>query len=102
MKTSLHCTESRFSHAQAKRRRGNFSALMGFTLPVLAMLAAFSINLAHMQLTRTELIVATDAAAKASGRAFSEMQTVSDAKTAGRVTAAMKHGQRRAVDGTRR
>ncbi len=74
---------------QAKIRRGNFTALMALLLPVLAMMAAFSINTAHMQLTRTELKVATDAASKAAGRAFSEIQTVDAAKTAARVTAAL-------------
>ena len=71
------------------RRRGSMTALMSLLLPVLAMLAAFSINAAHMQLTRTEVIVATDAAAKAAGRAFSEIQTVEAAKDAGRITASM-------------
>ena len=56
--------------------------MMAIMLPVLAVLAAFCINAAHMQLTRTELIVATDAAAKAGGRAFSEIQTVEAARTA--------------------
>jgi hypothetical protein len=62
---------------------------MALLLPVLAMMAAFSINTAHMQLTRTELKVATDAAAKAAGRTFSETQAVDAAKTAARVTAAL-------------
>jgi hypothetical protein len=63
--------------------------LMAVLLPVLAILAAFCINAAQMQLTRTELIVATDAAARAGGRAFSEVQTVSAAKTAAITTAAL-------------
>ncbi len=64
-------------------------ALMGLLLPIMALLAAFCINTAQMQLTRTELVIATDASAKAAGRAFSELQTVEAAKTAGRVTAAL-------------
>ncbi len=63
--------------------------LLAVLLPVLAILAAFCINTAQMQLTRTELMVATDAAARAGGRAFSETQTVSAAKTAAVTTAAM-------------
>lgn len=74
---------------QAAKRRGSVMALMAFLLPVLAMLAAFCINTAHMQLTRTELVIATDASAKAAGRAFSEVQTVSAAKNAAQVTAAL-------------
>ncbi|NND99611.1 MAG: VWA domain-containing protein [Pirellulaceae bacterium] len=64
-------------------------ALMAFILPVLALMAAFCVNTAHMQLTRTELTVATDASARAAGRAFSEIQTVSAAKNAAKVTAAL-------------
>lgn len=64
-------------------------ALMAFLLPILAILAAFAINTAHIQLTRTELSIATDAAARAGGRAFSEYQDVDAAKQAARVTAAL-------------
>ncbi len=72
-------------------RRGSVMALMAFLLPVLALLAAFCINAAQMQLTRTELYVATDAAARAGGRAFSEEQTVAAAKDAAFVTAALNN-----------
>lgn len=79
-----------FSHPRCGRnRRGSVMGLMAILLPVLAILAAFCINTAHMELTRTELMVATDAAARAGGRAFSETQTVSAAKTAAVTTAAM-------------
>ncbi len=80
--------QNRYSR-KADQRRGTVMALMAFLLPVLAMLSAFCINTAHMQLTRTELVIATDVSAKAAGRAFSELQTVEAAKTAGRVTAAL-------------
>ena len=73
----------------ARVRRGSVMGLMAVLLPVLAILAAFCINAAQMQLTRTELMVATDAAARAGGRAFSEVQTVSAAKTAAVTTAAL-------------
>ena len=63
--------------------------LIGILLPVLAILAAFCINAAQMQLNRTELIVATDCAARAGGRAFSEIQTVDAAKAAAIATAAL-------------
>lgn len=72
-------------------RRGSVMALMAFLLPVLALLAAFCINSAQMQLNRTELIVATDASARAGGRAFSEVQTVAAAKQAAFVTAALNN-----------
>ncbi len=74
---------------RATRRRGAVMGLMAILLPVLALLAAFCVNVAQMQLTRTELMVATDAAARAGGRAFSEIQTVSAAKETARNVAAM-------------
>ena len=66
-------------------------ALMAFLLPILALLAAFCINAAQVQLTRTQLTIATDASARAGGRAFSEHQTVEAAKTAASVTAALNN-----------
>ncbi|XZE55369.1 vWA domain-containing protein [Planctomycetaceae bacterium SH139] len=73
----------------ASRRRGTVTGLLAVILPVLVILAAFSINTAHMQLTRTELMVATDAAARAGGRAFSETQDVEAARAAAISTAAL-------------
>ena len=73
------------------RRRGSVLGLMAIILPVLAILAAFCVNIAHMQLTRTELMVATDAAARSGGRAFSEEQDIDTAKTAAAATAALNN-----------
>lgn len=70
-------------------RRGAVLGLLAVLLPVLAILSAFCINTAHMQLTRTELMVATDAAARAGGRTLSETQDVDSAKVAARTTAAL-------------
>jgi hypothetical protein len=64
---------------------------MTVLLPVLFILAAFTINIAYMQLTRTELMVATDAAARAGGRALSELQDVDAAVTLASATAAMNN-----------
>lgn len=72
----------------SRRRRGSVLVLLAFLLPVLAILAIFTINSAYMQLTRTELMVATDAAARAGGRGLSEYQDVEQAKEAARITAA--------------
>lgn len=72
-----------------RSRRGTVMAMTAIVLPVLAILAAFAINAAHMQLTRTELSIATDASARAAGRAFSELQTVDDAVDAAVATAAL-------------
>jgi hypothetical protein len=76
---------------RAKFRRGNIMALSALLLPVLFLLSAFAINIAYMQLTRTELMVATDAAARAGGRAFSELQDLDWAKGAATATAALNH-----------
>lgn len=70
-------------------RRGSVLVLLAFLLPVLALLAAFTINSAYMQMTRTELMVATDAASRAGGRGLSEYQDVDSALAAARATAAL-------------
>jgi len=49
-------------------RRGAILVLLALMLPITLILAAFAINLAYMELNRTELQIATDAAARAGGR----------------------------------
>lgn len=53
---------------QKKKRRGGVLALVAIFLPVAFILAGFAINVAYMELSRTELRVSTDAAARAGGR----------------------------------
>lgn len=77
---------SRRARRQRSNRRGTVMVLLAVLLPVLAILAAFCVNAAQMQLTRTELMVATDAAARAGGRAFSEEQTTLAARQAAQAT----------------
>lgn len=72
-----------------QRRKGSVFGLFAVLLPVLGLLTAFALNAAYMQLTRTELIVATDCASQAAGRAFSEYQDVDMARTAAQATAGM-------------
>lgn len=62
------------------KRRGAVLPLFAILLPVLLMLCGFAINVAYMQLTRTELKIATDAGARAGGRAWSATQDVDQAK----------------------
>ncbi|MFV0443193.1 MAG: vWA domain-containing protein [Planctomycetaceae bacterium] len=62
------------------KRRGAVIPLMAVLLPVMLILCVSAINVAYMQLTRTELQVAVDAAARAGGRAWSEYQDVDQAK----------------------
>lgn len=68
-------------------RQGAITVLMALLLPVLVIVSAFAINIAFLQLTRTELMVATDAAARAGGRAISNYQNIDDAITAAQNTA---------------
>lgn len=57
-------------------RRGVIAPLMAFLIPVVLLLCGVCVNFAYMQLCRTELRVATDSAARAAGRAFSEFQNI--------------------------
>jgi len=58
------------------QRRGGVIVLMAIVLPVIVLFCGIALNIAYMQLRHTELQVATDAAARAGGRAFSEFQDV--------------------------
>lgn len=67
-------------HRKAFRRRGAVVILFMVVLPVLLILSAVAINLAYLQLSRTELMVANDLAANAAGRALSAKQSVTAAR----------------------
>jgi Ca-activated chloride channel family protein len=64
--------------------------LIALCLPVVLMFAAFGINVAWMQRTRTELRTATDASVRAAGRTLSLSQNV-DAARAAAVEAASRN-----------
>ncbi len=64
------------------RRTGAMLILIGLCIPIVLIFAAYSINIAWMQLTRTELRTATDAAARAGSRTLSLTQTAAAARTA--------------------
>lgn len=64
-------------------RRGAIVVLCAILLPVLVIVAAFAIDVAWMQLVRTELRTATDAAARAAAKELSLEQDVDDAEAAG-------------------
>ena len=53
-------------------RRGATMVLVVILLPALFALAAFAINVAHMESLNTELQIATDAAVRAAGRAYAD------------------------------
>lgn len=52
-------------------RRGAMMAMILILLPALLIVAAFSVNLAHIESTNTEIQIANDAAARAAGRVYS-------------------------------
>lgn len=60
-------------------RDGVIAPLFAFILPVLLIFSAFAINLAFMQLTTTQLKIASDAASHAGGRALSFHQDTDEA-----------------------
>lgn len=61
------------------RRDGVIAPLFAFILPVLLIFSAFAINLAYMQLTTTQLKIASDASSHAGGRALSFHQNTDEA-----------------------
>lgn len=74
--------------ALGRSRQGAVVPLVCIMLPVLIILAAFSINFAHMELIRTQAQIASDAAVRAAGRTFSLTGSLADARTAARSIAA--------------
>ena len=64
--------------------------LVAICLPLFIIAAAFAVDVAYMQLTRTELRTATDAAARAGAKTLSMSQSQSQAKAAA-VAAAAKN-----------
>lgn len=70
-------------------RRGTALVLSGWILLLLAILSAFVINIAYIELSTTQLHVASDAAARAAGRTFvvtgSKQQAIEAAKQFGQL-----------------
>ena len=60
---------------EAQGRGGAILPLVAIVLPVILIFAAYSINIAQMQLTRTELRTATDSASRAGARTLSITQS---------------------------
>ena len=59
-------------------RDGAIVPLFAILLPVLLVLSAYSVNLAYMQLTTTELRIATDVTSHAGGRALNVFQNMNN------------------------
>ncbi len=83
------CNHLTRSHRFA--RTGAVAPLMAFLFPVMLLICGVCLNFAWMELNRTELRVATDAAARAAGRAFSEFQDVDTAIDYAITTGAMNN-----------
>jgi Ca-activated chloride channel homolog len=75
--------------SQLKQRRGATLPLMAIMLPVALILSAFAINLAYVELCRTEMYVSADAAARAGGREFALTGSQASARTKARAAAAV-------------
>jgi Ca-activated chloride channel homolog len=64
-----------------RRRRGSFIALAMFVLAAMVIVCGMCINLAYMELIRTEQRLATDAAAKAASVVLGKSQSESQARS---------------------
>lgn len=72
----------RMNLAGRRARRGAVIVLLAIMMMVFAIMAAFAIDVAYMQMVRTELRAATDAAARAGAEALSRTQDESVAVAA--------------------
>lgn len=69
-------------------RRGAVVPMVCLLLPMLIVLAAFSINFAHMELVRTQAQIASDASVRAAGRTFALTGDLNASKAMARTLAA--------------
>ncbi|TWU13111.1 von Willebrand factor type A domain protein [Symmachiella macrocystis] len=77
------------SKSESSNRRGAMAVLVGAMLVIFVAAVAFSVDVAYMQLCRTELQVSTDAAARAAGEALTRSQDMDAARQAARDLAAV-------------
>lgn len=68
-------------------RRGAMLVLIAVTLPIIVIIAAFALDVAWMQLVRTELRTATDSASRAGAKTLSLKQNTTDARNAAKQAA---------------
>lgn len=69
------------------KRRGAMMVLIVIMLPVLFLIAAFAVNIAYIELVRTEAQIATDVACRAAGRTYAETQDINAAIAAAQTVA---------------
>ena len=72
-----------------QNRHGAIIPMFAIVLPVLIILCLIAMNLSYMQLTESELKIATDAAARAGSRAWSTSQDIDHARGFARQAAQM-------------
>src|SRR5687767_1276423 len=65
-------------------RRGAMLVLIAVCLPLCLIMAAFAVDVAWMQLVRTELRISTDAAARAAAKELSLAQDINAARAKGK------------------
>lgn len=77
----------RVDSSRIQPRRGATVVLVAIIIPVMLLLSAIAINLAYLDLCRTELYTATDAASRATGREFTVTQSQAQAMARGKQVA---------------
>lgn len=70
-----------------RERSGAILPLLAFGMIVIVILAAFAINIAYLELCRTEMYVASDSASRAAGREFMVSNSTDQARIRGRQAA---------------
>ena len=73
-------TTRNYGARRSELRRGAITTLVALMLPMLVILAAFAMNFAYMELTRTQAMIAADASARAGGRTFALTGSLANAK----------------------
>lgn len=82
MRCLIHCSRKRL-----RRRSGAILPLLAIGMLVIVVLSAFAINIAYLELNRTEMYIASDSASRAAGREFMITQDMSRARNQGRLAA---------------
>lgn len=78
---------NRHRRPSARHRRGAMLVFIAVCLPLIIIMAAFAIDVAWMQLARTELRTATDSAARAGAKELSLKQDATAARTKAKAAA---------------
>ncbi len=73
-------TSRRAQPHSRQQRKAAITVLFAVTLPVLLLLVAFALNLAWMELSRTQAFIVADAATRAAGRTYSLTGDLKQAK----------------------